>query len=457
MHVQPSLMETTRSRSSRGAESTRLWHGRQLVLARVVWVAVVVFTLSIFLASLPAYFAHLQTVCVGDTCVYSYGQLTPGTAQALQNLGLSTGGYAVSILTLAIASALISFGVACVLFWRRSVDWMAMFVSLFLVTFGVNFSAQGLLVANQQTAWNVPLTIVTLLGWNLFNLLSYLFPDGRFVPRWTRPLAVFAVGINLFLNIFPETFFSLPPWVGGVIFLGIGVSGVVAQIYRYIRVSGPVERQQTKWVVFGLAATAVVLLGRLVPLLIFPSLSTSSSFYFLVSTYVYPLGLLLIPLTLGIAILRYRLWDIDILINRTLVYGTLTGLLALLYVGLVIGLQAIFKAITGQVGASPVVIVISTLAIAALFQPLRHHLQKIIDRRFYRYKYDAARTLAAFSATLQQEVDLSHLSEQLVAVVQETMQPASVSLWLRPQPSQESRPDPKPLSQLNRVPGKEET
>lgn len=109
MSVQPSLTETTISHSSRSAEGTRL-HGRRLVLARVVWVAVVGFTLSIFLLSLPAYFAQLQTVCVGVTCVFSYGQLTPGTAQALQNLGLSTGGYAVSILALAIASALVFFG-----------------------------------------------------------------------------------------------------------------------------------------------------------------------------------------------------------------------------------------------------------------------------------------------------------------------------------------------------------
>jgi putative effector of murein hydrolase LrgA (UPF0299 family) len=193
-----------------------------------------------------------------------------------------------------------------------------------------------------------------------------------------------------------------------------------------------------------------------VPMLIFPSLSASSSFYFLIFTYVYPPGLLLIPLTLGFAILRYRLWDIDILINRTLVYGTLTALLALLYVGLVVALQALFKAITGQVGASPVVIVISTLAIANLFQPFRRRIQKIIDRRFYRRKYDAARTLAAFSATLRNEVDLSQLSEQLVAVVQETMQPASVSLWLRT-PRQERRPGTDHLSQLNGVPGKEET
>ena len=127
------------------------------------------------------------------------------------------------------------------------------------------------------------------------------------------------------------------------IFLVNGGSGVVAQIYRYINVSGPVQRQQTKWVVFGLAMTILAILGRYVSLLIFPSLNTSSSFYFLIFTYVYPLVLLLIPLTLGFAILRYRLWDIDILINRTLVYGTLTALLALLYFGLVVALQALFK------------------------------------------------------------------------------------------------------------------
>jgi hypothetical protein len=414
---------------------------------------VVVFTLGIFLLSLPAYFAQLQAVCAGNACVYSYGQLTSGTAQALQNLGLSIGAYAASILALITASTLVSFGVAALIFWRRSADWMAMFVSLFLVTFGVQ--AQAILATNVQTAWYWSLNILIGFGWVSLSLLLYLFPDGRFVPRWTRPLAVFVVANNIFLSAFPVAIFTLPPWVLSAIYLINGGSGVVAQIYRYVRVSGPVQRQQTKWVVFGLAATAVVILGRLVPLLIFPSLSTSNSPYFLLSTYVYPLGLLLIPLTLGFAILRYRLWDIDILINRTLVYSTLTGLLALVYVGLVISLQAIFKAITGQVGASPLVIVISTLAIAALFQPLRHRIQKIIDRRFYRRKYDAARTLAAFSTTLQNEVDLSQLSEHLLAVVEETMQPASVSLWLRT-PSQERRPGPNKLAQLNGVPGKEE-
>ena len=457
MYAPSPLLETSASPGKSSADGSRL-HGRLLIMARVVWVAVVVFALSIFLVSLPAYFAQLQTICTGVTCVYSYGQLTPGSAQALHTLGLSIGVYATSTFVLVTASTLVSFGVAGLIFWRRSDDWMAMLVSLFLVTFGVNFSvqAQAILATNVHTAWYWSLTMLIGLGYISLNLLLYLFPDGRFVPRWTRPLAVFVVANNIVLNVAPVPISTFPAWMLGAIYLINGGSGVIAQIYRYVRASDPVQRQQTKWVVFGLAAAAVVILGRLVPLLIFPSLSTLSSPYVLVSTYVYPLGLLLIPLTLGFAILRYRLWDIDILINRTLIYGTLTGLLALLYVGLVISLQALFNAVTRQVGTSPVVIVISTLAIAALFQPLRHRTQKIIDRRFYRRKYDATHTLAAFNATLRNEVDLSQLSEQLVAVVEETMQPTSVSLWLRT-PGQERRPGTNQLSQLNGVPGKEET
>jgi hypothetical protein len=142
-----------------------------------------------------------------------------------------------------------------------------------------------------------------------------------------------------------------------------------------------------------------------------------------------------IPLALGIAILRYRLWDIDILIRRTLVYGTLTVILTVVYVGLVIGLQTLLRGIISQ--NNSVSIVLSTLAMYAFFQPLRRRVQPMIDRRFYRSKYDAAKTVAAFSATLRQEVDLDLLSKQLVSVVGETMQPEQVSLWLV---QRESRP-----------------
>ena len=160
-----------------------------------------------------------------------------------------------------------------------------------------------------------------------------------------------------------------------------------------------------------------------------PAVAPGDSPFQLLSATSGPFALAFIPLGLGVAILRYRLWDIDVIINRTLVYGFLTALLALLYVGLIVALQTLFQGVFKQ--KNDVAIVVSTLVIAALFQPLRHRIQKLIDRCFYRRKYDAAKTLAAFSATLRNEVGLDDLSKQLVEVVQETMQPAHISLWVR--------------------------
>ena len=162
-----------------------------------------------------------------------------------------------------------------------------------------------------------------------------------------------------------------------------------------------------------------------------PGLSAPDSWYQLLGVLPWLLIWVLLLLSMSVAILRYRLWDIDVIINRTLVYGSLTILLVGLYVGLILALQAMVRAVTGSISQQPLVLVASTLVIAALFQPLRRRLQTIIDRRFYRRKYDAARVLAAFSDTLRTEVDVDTLREHLLAVVQETMQPAHVSLWVR--------------------------
>jgi hypothetical protein len=218
-----------------------------------------------------------------------------------------------------------------------------------------------------------------------------------------------------------------------ILFYITGWTSIIGgQIYRYRRVSSPTERQQTKWVVLGIIAGPVLGVMYYLPPLLIPPLRAPDSLYFLLFKPVFTMVFLFAPLCFGIAILRYRLWDIDVLINRTLVYGTLTVSLALVYFSLVVGLQSVVGLFTGQVSQSPFVIVVSTLAIAALFQPLRHRLQRFIDRRFYRSKYDSAKTLEAFSATLRNEVDLSQLREHLLTVVQETMQPSFVSLWLRP-------------------------
>jgi hypothetical protein len=225
-------------------------------------------------------------------------------------------------------------------------------------------------------------------------------------------------------------------WLFFVLFPGATLSLIALQVYRYRRVSTPLQRQQTKWVVAGIAFTfGPLVIGLTLDYALLTQLFTQSALVSMLVQWFLDLLLLLFPLSLGFAILRYRLWDIGVLINRTLVYGALTITLGLIYTGLIIGLQALFRGFISQ--TSGVAIVISTLAIAALFQPLRRRLQHLIDRRFYRRKYDASRTLAAFSATLRNEVDLATLSEQLVSVVEETLQPVHVSLWLRQTQSEE--------------------
>jgi hypothetical protein len=241
-------------------------------------------------------------------------------------------------------------------------------------------------------------------------------------------LIIVFIPVEGFYDFLPSSLLNNTIW-NNLIWIGIVISIISTQVYRYIRVSNLAQRQQTKWVVFAIIIGLLVEAVFTLVAVFFPSLDQSGSLYWLLYNNISSYALLLIPLSLTIAILRYRLWDIDNLINRTLVYGTLTFLLALVYFGLIFALQFLLRGVISQ--TNDVVIVISTLTIAALFQPLRKRIQKIIDRRFYRSKYDTAKTLEAFSSTLRNEVDLSELSEQLLAVVQETMQPAHVSLWLR--------------------------
>jgi Tol biopolymer transport system component len=360
----------------RSAVDTSL-HGLWLIFVRVICIIFVVYTLSFF--SIGLELAFVLHRCSGLTCV------------------------------LPIPEALVYFAVAALIFWRKSDDWMALLVALMLVLMVPMSTLPEALIA---LLFNMPVMRVLLdvsvyLASAFFLLFLFLFPNGRFWPRWSFWLVE---GSLLWL----ASWFILP---GSLLFLNI-ILLVILLIFvlfilslRFEEVLTPIERQQTKWVVAG---TSIALLGGLV----MPFTDDRAI-------------LLLIPLTIGIAVLRYRLYDIDVIIRRTLVYSTLTVILALLYVGLVIGLESLVRLFTGRVSQSPVIIVASTLAIAALFQPLRHRIQRIIDRRFYRSKYDAAKILASFSTTLGNEVDLDQLREQLLVVVQEAMRPAHVSLWLQ--------------------------
>ena len=279
--------------------------------------------------------------------------------------------------------------------------------------------------------------ILTLLMFLCFGFFLVTFPDGRFVPPWS-----WVIGFTLFVQaiffIIPGPFnilsWPLPLFLLELVF-AYG-SPVVLQIYRYRRIYTPAQRQQTKWVIFGLTCAIMLFLFA-----VFPILDALGPLFSLASSSLSSLALLLIPFSVTMAILRSHLWDIDVIIRRTLVYSTLTVILALLYLGLVIGLESLVRLLTGYGEESPVIIVASTLVIAALFQPVRRRIQAIIDRRFYRHKYDAAKTLEAFSATLRNELELSQLREHLLTVVQDTMQPSHVSLWLRKPSNMAQRPD----------------
>jgi hypothetical protein len=271
------------------------------------------------------------------------------------------------------------------------------------------------------------------------SFLLLLFPDGRLPsPRW-RPVAWGAAlgaagGVGGYaleagpLVDFPQI--ANPYGVNGPVVGIVGVAGsivaagcmvasAVSLIVR-LRRAGSVERQQIKWLAYGGAVVVGTIgVGGLITLWSVP-----------VSIVIMSLALLGLPIFTGIAIVRHRLYDIDLLINRTLVYGVLTTTLVALYLGGVVVLQRIFVALTGE--QSTLAVVASTLVIAALFNPLRRRIQSFIDRRFYRRKYDARKTLEAFSIKLRDETDLEALNENLVGVVAETMQPAYASVWLRP-------------------------
>jgi hypothetical protein len=284
--------------------------------------------------------------------------------------------------------------------------------------------------------------------------LLLLFPDGRLPSSRWRPLAWLSGAVIVVLSaailLAPGPLQSLEgvrnpfaldgaPWVADTayivlpLFLVCILASVVSLVLRYRR-SGGEERQQIKWIAFAASVVGLLYLIAVVASAMFPSgaswFAPGSPLWLDLLSYAALLSFTTIPIAVGFAVLKYRLYNIDRIINRTLVYGSLTAILVAHYFGSIVWLQWVFVELTGQ--RSTLAVVASTLLIAALFNPFHRWVQAFVDRRFYRRKYDAAKTLEAFSAKLRDETDLDALSDDLVGVVRETMQPAHVSLWLRP-------------------------
>jgi len=359
--------------------------------------------------------------------------LTPQGARSLRASGLSLNFYATYYTGTAAVFGATWTSLALILLLRNSSDRIALIAALSFVGFGC--SLFGTLDAPTALGYNwAPLAqVVNNLGFLSLFVLLYVSPDGRFIPRWTRWVTVAGV-VETFGSAFsPRSPLNADHWPGPLVALPFAVillSAIFAQIYRYRRVSDPVQRQQTKLIVLGLTVSLGTFFLWTVIAATVPSIGADGSPSFIAGRTVVTTTLLLIPISFGVAILRYRLWDVGLLVNRTLVYGSLTASLVAVYIGGVVLLQALLRALSGQ--SSGLAVAISTLTIAALFQPFRRHIQTFIDRRFYRRKYDATQTLAAFSTRLRDDLDLDQLSRDLVHVVEETVQPAHASIWIKP-------------------------
>jgi signal transduction histidine kinase len=289
---------------------------------------------------------------------------------------------------------------------------MALFASISLVTWAATASPTWDALESHP-AWSFPVRFLRTLGPLLLLIFLYLFPDGRFIPGWTRVLAVVLVALTLATQLFGPL--TLPDPLSFLLWIGFLSSGVVAQIYRYRRVSGPAQRQQTKWVMFGATAMSLGLFGAALPGAIFPSLNQpgdQQALYQVISGLIAVCSLLLLPLSIGIAILRYRLWDIDIIINRTLVYGALSASVAGIYVLVVGALGALFQA-RGDLAIS----LIATALVALVFQPLRERLQRAINRLMYGERDDPYAVLAR----LGQRLEATLASDAVLPTIVETV------------------------------------
>ena len=366
-------------------------------------------------------------------------------------------------------------GLGLLLVWRKPSDILALIISSLFIVGGIQISSVTYMESRYLDmpgfAWLEPLQ-------NLMNLLSlyglgvfvFIFPDGRFVPRFLGRWVAVYLAVSLLSIILLQRFLGDDVYGYMIITLLIlFFGGLASQVYRYRFQSTSLQRQQAKFVLVGFSAFPMLGLVSLV--LFSPNLPFAYEpvFNLMIQTLGF-LALLLIPLTLTASILRYRLWDIDVIIRRTLQYTLLTGLLVVVYFSVVVLLQSILTLALRDLGPaagdyysrlelqqglqSPdeklasagngqppaVTIVLSTLAAAALFNPLRRRLQDFIDRRFYRQKYDAELALAEFATAARSEADLVQLSTRLASTVHETLQPDKVDLWLNKSATSRERP-----------------
>lgn len=423
--------------------------GAWLVLARLGWVFITTLTLAV------STMAFLTFIGQGAEAAVQQGflEMTPEIVETMQALGFSSDQVLSGFGTLRLVGMLVFAVTGLIVFSLKSDDWMTMLVSVMLLTMGAalfaplsigvavhpEWAPAGKLVGSMSPPW--PDFGRSLAGLS-FVLATYFIPDGRPVPRWTKyVLIVLAIHIGLW-TLFPTSPFNVNFWPGflqAAWTIGLPVSGVTAQVYRFSVVADTEERRKTRLVVLALGtATAVfVLLALFNPELggglfdlgvVTPRVRAA---YELLLLGVLGAALLLFPVAIAVSVLRYGLWNVRVLVNRALVYGGVTGIIVVVGLGLVFVLSELLAGVLGQVVAEEAALVSAAVVLTLLFQPARRQVQQVVDKSFYRRKYDAARTLERFSSQLRHEVDLNSLADDLLSVVQTSMQPGHISLLLR--------------------------
>jgi len=402
-----------------------------LTLAHTFQILVICLTVGLFIISLPINYEQRSIVCKAEPC--PPGQLTTASAQALERIGVSVDSYVTISIALDILTAATYTICAIVIFIRKPNDLLTIFVTVMLVTFGVATFTGGIrdfVFVYPRLNWLFK--AISLIGNYAILAFFFVFPNGRFTPRWTAFILVIYALAQLLRYFFPASPLNLQmtsPFLYNAVFLGANLSGMAAQIYRYRRVSNLIEQQQTKWVVYGLS---IGVCGYIIAGLISFTVPDAMGSGFPIVIALNSLGILfmlLFPLSISIAVLRYRLWDINPIINRTLVYGALSASTIGLYVFAVGYFSSFFQ----NNKASFIISFIATGVIAFLFEPLRERLQRAVNRLMYGERDDPTTVLTRLSARLDSALALDSILPTIVETVAQTLRLpyAAITLNLR--------------------------
>jgi signal transduction histidine kinase len=398
-----------------------------------VWVVLVGFSVGLFLTAILLYYLPMHGSALPEQPLHADPAISGYTTLILHYTPL-VDEYAPFNIALMNVLALAWIAVGLVIFWHRSDDRIALFAALTLVLMGTNFSPVTYLLAitlGSTSFWGILITCLQGLAWSSLAFSLALFPDGRFVPRWTRWLVLGYLVCQLPLIAPANSFFALGQWPLLLLAAPIMVVEMVllfAQVYRFRWVSSAIQRQQTKWVLFALLVAIPIDVANILPTLLFPALRQPGPIYTLYivwSEVTLPAIILLIPLTIGFAMLRYRLWDVDLLINRTLVYGLLTASVIGLYLLVVVGLGTLLSAL-GNLFFS----LLATATIAVLFHPLRERLQRAVNHLMFGERNDPARVLLQLGRRLETTLAPDKVLPTIVETVAQALKlPYAAIAW----------------------------